>query len=134
MQAAREEFARSVTLQQELWKLAVETIKKHGVPPLVLLPPLNEMFDLASTRAARSYTHPPNAIFAMLVALALASALLVGFRMAGDQSRSLVHTVLYAGVLSLVIYLVVDLEYPRLGFIRVDAADRAMVEVRESMK
>ena len=133
VQAARAEFARSLTLQQVLWKLAVETIKKHDAPPQILLPPLNEMFDLASTRAARTYTHPPTAIFAMLVGLALVSALLVGFRMAGDQGRSLVHTVVYAGVLSLVIYLIVDLEYPRLGFIRVDAADRAMLEVRESM-
>jgi len=132
--AARVEFARSLSLQQELWKLAVETIQKHGGLPQLLLPPLNEMFDIAATRAARNYTHPPNAIFAMLVALALVSALLVGFRMAGDDSRSLVHTVVYAGVLALVIYLILDMEYPRLGFIRTDAADRALVEVREGMK
>jgi len=132
--AAREEFTRSLILQQELWRMAVETVKTQGVPPLILLPPLNEMFDLASTRVARTSTHPPNAIFAMLVALALVSAMLVGFRMAGDDRPSPVHTVVYAAVLSLVIYLVLDLEYPRLGFIRVDAADRALVEVREGMK
>ena len=27
-----------------------------------------------------------------------------------------------------------DIEYPRLGFIRVDAFDRALTELRESMK
>jgi hypothetical protein len=27
-----------------------------------------------------------------------------------------------------------DLEYPRLGLIRVDAVDRALVELRDSMK
>jgi hypothetical protein len=32
------------------------------------------------------------------------------------------------------VYVILDIEYPRLGFIRVDAFDRALAELRESMK
>jgi len=32
------------------------------------------------------------------------------------------------------VYLVLDIEYPRFGLIRVDAFDEALVELRESMK
>jgi hypothetical protein len=32
------------------------------------------------------------------------------------------------------VYVILDIEYPRAGFIRVDAFDRALVELRESMK
>jgi hypothetical protein len=32
------------------------------------------------------------------------------------------------------VYVIIDLEYPRLGLIRVDAADQVLVDLRESMK
>ena len=32
------------------------------------------------------------------------------------------------------LYVILHVEYPRLGFIRVDAFDRALAELRESMK
>src|SRR5262245_5578372 len=76
VEAAQAEYARSQRLQKELWDATVQAIKAHGTQPQLLLGPLNEMFDLASTRAARTYTHPPLAIFLMLFALALISALL----------------------------------------------------------
>ncbi len=70
----------------------------------------------------------------MLVALALVSAFMVGFGMAGSKRRSGLHMLVYAAVLATVIYVILDLEFPRLGLIRVDAADQLLVEVRESMK
>jgi hypothetical protein len=32
------------------------------------------------------------------------------------------------------VYVIIDIEYPRLGFIRVDDFDQVLVELRESMK
>jgi len=40
----------------------------------------------------------------------------------------------YAIVLTAAIYLISDLEYPRVGFIRVDPADHFLVDLRASMK
>ncbi len=37
-------------------------------------------------------------------------------------------------LLSLTCYVVVDLEFPRLGLFRVDAADMAFVELRKSLR
>jgi hypothetical protein len=37
-------------------------------------------------------------------------------------------------VIAVTVYVTLDIEYPRLGFIRVDAFDQALVELRESMK
>jgi hypothetical protein len=36
--------------------------------------------------------------------------------------------------MALAVYIIVDLEYPRLGVIRVDAFDQALVDVRSSMQ
>jgi hypothetical protein len=48
--------------------------------------------------------------------------------------RSWLHTLLYAVVVAVTIYAVLDLEYPRFGLIRLDAADKALVELRDSIQ
>ena len=41
---------------------------------------------------------------------------------------------LYALVVALTIYAVLDLEYPRFGLIRLDAADKALIDLRNSIR
>ena len=136
IEAAEAELRRSIALQGEIWEKAVAAVKAGPPGPTgsLLLNALNSMFDIVSTRTAAARTHPPLAIYLMLGSLALAAALLVGYGMAGAKSRSLVHVVLYAAALSLTVYVILDLEHPRLGLIRVDAFDRSLYELRESMK
>jgi hypothetical protein len=38
-----------------------------------------------------------------------------------------------AGAASLTVYVIVDLEFPRLGLIRVDAADQVLIDLRGSI-
>lgn len=92
------------------------------------------MFDITSTRAMATRMHPPPIIFAMLATLALAAATLVGYGMAGDRSRNWLHILGFAIVMALTIYVIIDLEYPRLGFIRIDAADQMLIDLRETMQ
>jgi hypothetical protein len=92
------------------------------------------MFDIAATRIAISSMHPPSTIYAMLVALLLASATLVGYAMAGGRERKWLHSVGFAVVTTAAVYVIIDLEFPRLGFIRVDAADQLLVNLRRTMQ
>ena len=54
--------------------------------------------------------------------------------MAGGKLRSWVHIVGFAAAMTLTVYVIVDIEYPRFGFIRMDEADRVLMELRDSMK
>ena len=49
-------------------------------------------------------------------------------------SKSKVHMFIFAAILAITVFVIFDLEYPRLGLIRIDAADQVLVEVRQSMK
>jgi len=69
----------------------------------------------------------------MLGILALLSALLAGHAMAVSKTRSWIHVVGFALVMAITVYVILDLEYPRLGFIRIDAADQVLIELRQSM-
>ena len=100
---------------------------------MLLLPALNPMFDIATTRTESTRIHPPVIIFMMIGILALGAALLVAYGMAGGMSRSWIHIVIFAAVTALTVYVIVDIEYPRLGFINVEGSDRVLQDLRESM-
>ena len=57
-------------------------------------------------------------IYAMVVALALASALLAGYQSTGETRYTWMHNIGFATVIALTMYVIIDLEYPRPGWIR----------------
>ena len=97
-------------------------------------PRLNQMIDITDTREMATQNHPPLVVFLLLGGLALVCALLVGYDTAKNTVRSWLHTLSFAAIVSLTVYVIVDLEFPRLGLIRVDAADQALMDLRESMQ
>jgi hypothetical protein len=135
--AAKEELVKANNLQREIWRQAVSAGRLPNAPTAAtaqVLPAINAMFDITTTRTMATQMHPPIVIYVMLIGLALAGSLLAGSAMAASKSRSWLHIIGYPLVMSIAIYVIVDLEFPRLGLIRVDAFDRALVELRESMK
>ena len=78
--------------------------------------------------------HPPAAIFVALGVTALAAALLAGFAIAMSGERDWIHRIGIAMVISLAVYVILEMEFPRLGLIRVGTADKALVELRATMK
>jgi hypothetical protein len=133
--AARAELDHSLELQTQIWRLSVAGTQASPTPAAatVVLPALNEMIDIVTTRTAASiYMHPPAAIFALLFGLALLGALFAGSAMAESESRSPLHVIGFAVVMAVSAYLILDLEVPRFGLIRVDAADQLLVDVRAS--
>lgn len=137
VQAAQAELVKAIKLQGEMWTQAVAASRAEGAPPaamMLLLPALNQMFDITTTRTLAARTHTPMIIFALLFGLALASALLAGYSMAGGKSHSWLHILGFAAVMAVAVYVILDLELPRLGLIRLDAFDRALIELRENMQ
>ncbi len=134
--AVEAEIKRSTELQKEIWTDSVKASRESDwVPPAtLLLPALNEMIDITTTRSAAAQMHPPAIIFIMLSVLLLASALLAGFGMAKSKTRSWLHIFVFSTILALTVYVIIDIEYPRLGLIRVDSFDGVLVNVRESMQ
>lgn len=129
-----EGLARIRDLQGELWARAVTASEARGGPvPILLLPALNSAFDTAAARLAATRFHPPLVIYGLLFALGLVTAFLAGWNLAGVSGVTRFHRVAFALAVSLVIYVSMDLELPRLAFVRVDAADRLLRGVREDM-
>jgi len=78
--------------------------------------------------------HPPRIIFFLLGGLSLVSSLLMGYVMCGTKVRSWFYPLLVAATMSLTLYVILDLEYPCFGLIRIDAADQVLIELRRTMR
>jgi hypothetical protein len=135
LEAAKPKLARMAEAQKEIWDAAVAGSRESDTPSatMLLLPALNAMFDVTTVRTVALQTHQPPLIFAMLALMMLACALLAGFGMAGSAGRSWLHVVCFAAVLAVAFYVILDLEFPRFGLIRIDWMDRLFVELRNSM-
>jgi len=126
--------ARAVDLQGTIWRDAVAASKEAGPPAIiVLLPAINEAIDITTTRSVALENHPPAAIFGMLIVLALLAALLAGTGLSSTE-QNWMPKLAFAGAMAATIYVTLDIEYPRLGLIRISEADHILQELRQSMK
>jgi hypothetical protein len=128
-------MARLSSIQQEIWANLIHAVRSDKTLPLTqaVLPPANDMFDLSTSRFMASQQHPPMAVFLMLGVLVLVSGLLAGYGMAKAERQSSLHVFGFAAIMAFSVYLILDIEYPRLGLVRIDSFDRAIIELRESM-
>ncbi len=132
---AKQEWAHSTQLQDTIWTLAVAACREPGMQQttMLLLPALNQLIDITTTRAIATEMHPPMVIFWMLFSLTIVAALLAGFAMAGGRSLSWLHAIGFAAVMAITVYVILDIEYPRKGLIRVDRFDQALLDLRAGM-
>ena len=100
----------------------------------LLLPAINELIDVTTSRTVALNTSLPSLIFTLLTVVTLLSGLVAGYAMAKRRNRSWLHILVYAGVVSVTLYAVIDLDNPRSGLIRLDSADAALKELRNSLQ
>jgi hypothetical protein len=121
---------------EEIWTMSVEAIDHASSPPVaaLILAPLNATFDIVTTRSAATQIHPPAVVWVMLGGLTLACSVLAGYEMGIGVGRHWLHALMFASIFSLTLYVIIDMEFPRVGFVRVDAMDSVLQAVRDSMR
>lgn len=136
LEASDAHAARAEALQAEIWTGAIAALR--GAPAqasLLLVPALNDMIDITTTRAIALRTHTPTVILGALVVLTLVCSLLVGYGLAGGKPFATnLHMIGFALMMTVTIYVILDLDHPRVGLIRLDYVDQAMTDVRAAMK
>jgi len=92
------------------------------------------MIDIVTTRSVAIQTHPPLLIFIVLFALAFACAGLTGYRASASEHPGSFYNILLAAVTACVLYLILDMEYPRYGLIRLDSVNRVLIDLVQTMR
>ena len=72
--ATKTSLAEDVAIQGEIWTRAVKEVLRPEAPTqaaMLLLPALNEMIDITTTRLMATRNHPPLVIYLMLAGISL---------------------------------------------------------------
>jgi len=123
-------------IQGQLWTHAVAAVTdpRGERARMLVLPSLTQMFDSVDEERLARRMHPPAIVFIMLALTALAGALFAGYSMASGEKRNWIYIIGITATISIASSVIVELEFPRLGVVRVNAFDQTLVELRETMR
>lgn len=129
-------FNKAVELQNAIWTASVQAsgATKDTAPRMLLMPALNEMIDIVSTRNLAVQTHPPALVSVALSLLALLSAWFAGYN-ARKATRPLIYySLAFSFAISFMMYVILDLEFPSHGFVNLRDANSLLVDLAKSMR
>jgi hypothetical protein len=126
-------LARSEQLHEALWAVTVAAAAAAPSPATALfVASVNEVIDMHGRRIAAAVRNPiPPVIFGTLYLVALLVLGMLGYSRGVAGDRNPVTTTILAVVLAVVMALILDLDRPGEGYLRV--SQQAMVDVRKSM-
>lgn len=129
-------IAQAAQLQQHIWARAIAAghVDQTQNTTRVGLPAINDMIDVTTARTVAARTRLPTLVLVLLLVVALLSALIAGYGMAKRKRRSVLHVVLYAAAVATTVYVVLDLDNPRIGLIRLDATDKILHDLHDSIR
>lgn len=122
-------------LQSEVWRLAAAAVERKQQAALwaFVMSPINDWTNLSTSRLATNDLGTPPMVMPTVVVLSFVASVLAGFHMSRHR-RSWLHCVAFSGILALVIYVILDLNHPRSGLIRVDAMDVTIKQAEQSLQ
>jgi hypothetical protein len=129
--------AKILAIKSEIWEGTVAACAQdtsHGPACSLLLQSLNSVFLAAQLRMGANEMHPPEIIYVVLFGMGLGGSLLAGFGMAAAKRRSWAHMLTFAAALAITIYVIINIEFPRLGLIGVDYFDHFLDDVYRQMQ
>jgi len=114
---------RTNSLQNEIWQLA-RTVAERSPTPIsgLLLSSLNEMIDLSLTNRRNFTSHVPAYVLRLLLTVSIFAVGAVGYGFGLVGSRQPGLSVMLLGVWTLAIVLIIDIDRPQSGEVRIDPA------------
>jgi hypothetical protein len=121
-------------LHSALWShaIAAERQDPRAIATGLFIQSLNEVVDLHARRVAAMENHVPESIFILLLVVATLSLGQVGYGAGIGRDRNLLPTLISVILIASVILLIMDLDRPRRGLIKV--SQQSMVDLQTSLK
>ncbi|MBS1706001.1 MAG: hypothetical protein JST40_09010 [Armatimonadetes bacterium] len=134
IKAAKTIWGQAETVGTEIWKLSIASSPAGRPERTLILQATNEMLDAANRRSRNAEVHVPSIILGALVLMSALAALLAGRSFGSKSKFPDLHQWTLACTFALTLTILVDLDHPRLGSIRIEAGDEAMSAIQQTIE
>jgi hypothetical protein len=120
----------STAIQATLWKLAMQNANhdQHSTMIPLFIAALNDTINLSSEERDVLSTHIPDIVIVWLLLIAFIASATMGYGFGRQGKRAVISKVLFAVMVAIVVGLVLDLDRPQRGIIRVNLAPLQTVQ------
>lgn len=129
-----ENYLKAGEISNKIWLAAAAYAKKDNITTRTseLIPALNAMIDITTTRRAAGEATIPDSIMYFLFILCICSSFLLGY----DRKNKFDWIVVigFAIMLSATVFTIMDMDRPRSGLINMDKPNEKIIELREMFK
>ncbi len=127
-------YFKADSVGQAIWKSVANYARVDDITTRTseMIPALNAMIDITTTRRAAGEATIPDSIMYFLFSLCLGSAFLLGYDHKGPMNWVIVFG--FAIMLSSVVFTIIDLDRPRSGLIKMDIPNQRIVDLRGMFK
>ena len=127
----RRKYSQQVSdVQHNLWALAVEATNTdpRAVTTGAFVQSLNAMIDSQGKRNALQERHVPETVLILLFIVFISSGGMMGYTGGLSGKRIIAPVVLVSLLLTLIVFIIIDIDRPKPGFIQVDQS--SLLELR----
>ncbi len=122
-QRKRDAYRRELAqLQSSLWTLAVAAtdVDPRPVTTGVFVKSLNDVIDSEGKRSALLQMHVPEVVLLLLFGAFISSGGIMGYSAGLSSTRMLIPLLLVSALITLIVFIIIDLDRPRRGMIQTD--------------
>lgn len=119
-------------LQKEFWGEAAAFAQKEPLRASLLMQSLNQVIDLEAARWKAFNDHVPDSVIYVNALVGLLAAMLVGYTYGLSGRRHIFSMCVLAVAITIVLSVIVDLDRPRSGLIRV--SQQPMIDLQRSLQ
>ncbi|MDQ6469869.1 hypothetical protein RB619_04365 [Flavobacterium sp. LHD-80] len=126
----------SQIISAKLWKRASNLSKdpNHLAATQQMIPALNAMIDVASSRLAGEKAKVPQSILVMLFFLSIITAFYSGYSEGRNGRIDWLVQIGFCLLVSLVVLFTMDLDRPRRGFVNLDVPNQTIIDLRKNFE
>lgn len=126
---------QSAAISTRIWQRAAAAAVKpdNAVRSMQMIPALNSMIDIVTSRDDKRRAHVPDSIICLLLTLCLVSAFVIGYGRR-DKRVDWVLVCCFTLMITITVYLVLDLDQSRSGIITTDTAHLKILELRKMVQ
>jgi hypothetical protein len=115
-------------LHAQMWNAGIAGVRNQPATMVGVLPPLNDVIDLHSTRLYAGMKHLPTIVMGLLVASSMLSVCVIGYGYGVGGHRRAALTMPLAIVIGVALWVTIDLDRPRAGLIQLN--DQPLVSLK----